>query len=64
MIFVAQKSIPCLKLSRSVCDRSRPVRDSCKDFAMPCERLATGSLIRKTVANSLHPSEIGALEQK
>ena len=51
MIFVAQKSITCLKLSRQVRDRSRPVRDACEDFAMPCER--------KTVANSSHPSEIG-----
>ena len=25
--------------------RSRPVRDACKDFAMPCERLATVSRI-------------------
>ena len=45
---------------------SRPVRDACEDFAMPCERLATVwrlvcESIRKTVANSSHLSEIEAL---
>ena len=43
MIFVAQKSIiiTCLKLWRTVRDRSRPVCDACEDLAIPCDRFAT-----------------------
>ena len=45
---------------------SRQVRDACEDFAIPCERCATvsrqfGESIRKPIANTSHPSEIGAL---
>ena len=49
---------------KTFANSSRPVRDACEDFAIPCERLATGSRIdSKTVPNSSHPSEIGAYKE-
>ena len=58
MIFVAQKSITCLKLWRTVRD----------EFAMHARTLRYhgnasrrfGKSIRKPIANSSHSSEIGA----
>ena len=46
---------------KTLANRSRRVRDACEDFAIPCERFATfRESIRKPIANSSHPSEIGA----
>ena len=61
--FLSQKSTTSLNFA--FVNRSRSVREPCEDFAIPCERLATvkglvREWIRKTVANSSHPSEIGA----
>ena len=45
---------------KTLANHSRRVRDACdacEDFAIPCEPFA----IRKPIANSSHPSEIGAL---
>ena len=55
MMFVTPKSITCKTFWRTVRDCSRPVRDACKDFAIPCERLA--------MVYSSHPSEIRALRE-
>ena len=51
---------------KTLANRSRRVRDACEDFAIPCERFATvrdglRESIRKPIANSSHPSEIGAI---
>ena len=50
---------------KTLANRSRRVRDACEDFAIPCERFAIlrrfGKSIRKPIAYSSHPSEIGAL---
>ena len=41
---------------------SRRVRDTCEDFAIPCDSLRRfGKSICKPIVNSSHPSEIGAL---
>ena len=61
MIFVAQKSITCLKLWRTVRDGSRCMRGLCdtmRTFRNSSRRFCES--IRKPIANSSHPSEIGA----
>ena len=55
---------------KTLATHSRRVRDACEDFAIPCERFATVSrqfatvwrIDSQSIANSSHPSEIGALD--
>ena len=61
MIFVAKKYY----MFKTLANRSRRVRGACEDFAIPCERFATvrdglANRFANPIANSSHPSEIGA----
>ena len=58
MIFVAQKSITCLKLWRTVRDELAMHARTLRYHENVSRRF--GKSIRKPIGNSLHPSEIGA----
>ena len=59
MIFVALKSITCLKLWRTVRDEFAMHARTLRYDANVSRRF--GESIRKPIANSSHPSEIGAI---